>query len=128
MTLLYLAIAFVAGAALGSTAWIAGVVPCDFPAWPWIALSCALPFTPLLYRFRAEPDRDVELRWPRSAGFVAPRSSLSLGLMAAVVLCVATGFARYRRTLSIRALIQTISPTGTPHTTFHTAILTRQRS
>ena len=95
MTLLYLAIVFGAGILLGSLAWDAGVLACDFPAWPWIALAAALPFTPLLNRLWPSPQDEIALRWPRTAGFVPPRSSLTPALRAAVMLALAAGFARY---------------------------------
>ena len=95
MTLLYLAVAFVAGIALGSAAWDAGHLSCAFPGWLWIACVAALPFTPMLNRFQNTSDSGVALRWPSSAGFVAPRRGLSLGLWAALLLCIAGGFARY---------------------------------
>ena len=95
MTLLYLAIAFGAGILLGSLAWDAGVLACDFPAWPWIALAAALPIAPLLNLLWPSPQDEIVLRWPRSAGFVPPRSSLTPALLAAVMLALAAGFARY---------------------------------
>ena len=83
MTLLYLAIAFGAGILLGSLAWDAGVLVCDFPAWPWIAVAAALPIAPLLNLLWPSPQDEIVLRWPRSAGFVPPRSSLTPALLAA---------------------------------------------
>ena len=95
MTLLYLAVAFLAGIAFGRIAWDAGLISCAFPGWLWVVFVVALPFTPLLNRLDGESGTGIELRWPRSAGFTAPRMSLSPGMWAAILLCVAGGFARY---------------------------------
>lgn len=95
MALLYLAVAFLGGIAFGRTAWDAGLVPCDFPKWLWIAFLAALPFTPLLNRLQPVPQVPTTMRWPASAGFEPPRRSLSIGLLAAAVLCLAAGFTRY---------------------------------
>lgn len=72
MTLLYIAVFYMIGIAIGHLLWQAGILDCDFPAWLWIAPMLALP--PLLWWDRMRPVAvTVDLRWPRSAGFEPPR-------------------------------------------------------
>lgn len=95
MTLLYLAVAYLIGIALGRLAWDAGFLGCTTPAWWWLVPFTLLPFTPLLNRLTPDPNPPIPLRWPVSAGFAPPRTGWSVGLWAAVMLCVATGLLRY---------------------------------
>jgi hypothetical protein len=46
MTLLYLALGYMAGIALGRLAWDAGLTGCATPAWLWLAPLAAIPLTP----------------------------------------------------------------------------------
>ncbi len=95
MTLLYLALAYLAGIALGQAAWNMGLIACAFPSRWWALFLLALPVTPLLNRLLPEPQASAPLRWPRSAGFRPPRRGLSPALWAGIVLCLAGGFWRY---------------------------------
>jgi competence protein ComEC len=110
MTLLYLAIAYLVGVALGRSLWEAAVVGCAFPGWLWIAPLVMLPFTPLVNRLWP-PGRPLgppatPLRWPVSAGFELPRRGLAPGLFLAVGLCLVTGALRY--------ISQPVTPCLTP--------------
>ncbi|MFN2202931.1 MAG: ComEC/Rec2 family competence protein [Caldilineaceae bacterium] len=84
-----------AGIALGRWAWDAGVFPCAFPSWWWIALLGIVPFSALLNRRVHDPAAASGLRWPESAGFVPPRPSPTPGVLVAIALCLAAGCARY---------------------------------
>ncbi len=92
---MYLALAYLAGIALGQAAWNMGLIACAFPSRWWALFLLALPVTPLLNRLLPEPQASAPLRWPRSAGFRPPRRGLSPALWAGIVLCLAGGFWRY---------------------------------
>ncbi len=95
MTLFYLAIAYLAGIALGQVAWNRGLIGCAFPGSWWPLFLAALLLTPLLNRLLPPWEAPGALRWPRSAGFTAPRRTLSPAVWVAIALCLASGFWRY---------------------------------
>jgi competence protein ComEC len=95
MTLLYLALAYLVGIFLGRGLWEAGWIGCTFPNWLWWIPLAGLPFAPLLTRLRQQPDQSIRLRWPVSAGFVAPRPTFSAALLGGILLSLLTGVLRY---------------------------------
>ncbi len=98
MTLLWLAIAYLLGIALGRALWTTGLVGCDFPGWLWLATLAALPFTPLLHRLPSlapTPATLAAMRWPARFGFRPPRRDPTTALLAAVALSLLTGTLRY---------------------------------
>ena len=95
MILLYLAIAYFSGISLGRWAWAYDLLGCATPSWVWMVLAAALPFTPLLNRFRPTSHAVAAMCWPASAGFMPPRSPVSPALVAAIALCVLAGFFRF---------------------------------
>lgn len=97
MTLVYLAVAFLAGVMLGQWAWQMGGLGCDVPRWAWLGAAALLPLTALLKRKETMPTAAPRLRWPVSAGFAVPRprGAISPALPAAIAVCVAMGALRY---------------------------------
>src|SRR5687767_3535599 len=95
MTLLYLALAYMIGIALGRRAWEAGWVDCTFPDWLWLLPLALLPATVLLNRLVGLFQAKTPLRWPVKAGFERPRTGPSPALGVALVLCILTGALRY---------------------------------
>lgn len=93
MTLLVLALAYIAGVWLGSALAQAGVFGCALPNWFWIALLALLPITPLINAKDAVDDEP--LRWPESAGFVRPQAGIPRGLVVAALLCLLAGALRF---------------------------------
>ncbi len=94
MTLLYLALAYMAGILFGRLLYDWLGVACPLPGWLWLIPLALLPFTLLL---RRKPDlaSAPALRWPVSAGFEIPVEGKSPALAVAVVLCLAAGALRY---------------------------------
>lgn len=95
MTLLYLALAYMTGIALGRLAWAAGWLDCTWPDWLWVWPLLLLPLLPTLNELPWFRPRIVPLRWPRRAGFRAPRRGPSPALLIAVGVCALTGALRY---------------------------------
>ncbi|MCC9077267.1 DNA internalization-related competence protein ComEC/Rec2 [Litorilinea aerophila] len=96
MTLLYLALAYMAGIVLGRLAWEFGWPGCGrLPAlWPLPLLL--LPWTPLLNRLAwLRPPATGPIRWPASAGFEPPRRGPAVALWVALALCLVAGLLRY---------------------------------
>ncbi|MCB0047009.1 MAG: ComEC/Rec2 family competence protein [Caldilineaceae bacterium] len=95
MFLLYCALAYFAGLTLGRLAWSAGFMSCGFPPWLWMGPLLLLPFVSLINRWQTSPDASP-LRWPQSAGFRPPPSTLwTRGLLTALALCALGGALRY---------------------------------
>ncbi|OUC05765.1 hypothetical protein RY27_25220, partial [Litorilinea aerophila] len=95
MTLLYLALAYMAGIVLGRLAWEFGWPGCGrLPAlWPLPLLL--LPWTPLLNRLAwLRPPATGPIRWPASAGFEPPRRGPAVALWVALALCLVAGLLR----------------------------------
>jgi competence protein ComEC len=95
MTLLYLALAYMAGIALGRLAWSTGWLDCTWPTGLWLlplALLLLLPTLNQLPWFRPRP---VPLRWPQAAGFEPPQRGPSPALMIAIGFCILIGALRY---------------------------------
>ena len=107
MGLLYAALAYMAGVALGKVAWEHAGLVCPLPTWLWLLPVAALGLAPLLDRLRVSPAGAAPLRWPESAGFVRPRPALRPATAVALLLCVAAGALRY--------LGQPFSPCLGPH-------------
>ncbi len=98
MTLLWLALAYLFGIALGHSLWTAGLVGCGFPGSLWLATLAALPLTPLLHKLPPfAPTRETlaAMRWPARFGFRLPRPNPTPALLAAVLLSLLTGTLRY---------------------------------
>ena len=95
MTLLYISLAYMIGVALGRLLWDAGAVDCGFPTWLWLVPLGLIPFSPLFDRIPFLRTGQTPLRWPATAGFAPPRSGPAPALLAALLLCVAAGAARY---------------------------------
>jgi len=93
MTLVYIALAYFAGvvAAALLLPWLPA--ECGLPAWLWLLPAVLLPFTPHLNRLA--PERDTPLVWAREFGFRAPRSSITIALVAACALAMVAGALRF---------------------------------
>ena len=94
MTLLYLALAYMAGILAGRILYDWLGLACPLPGWLWLIPLALLPLT-LLFTRKPEPATAPPLRWPVSAGFEIPVERQSLALAVAVVLCLASGALRY---------------------------------
>jgi competence protein ComEC len=94
MTLLYLALAYMAGVLVGRILYDWSGLMCPLPAWLWLLPLALLPLT-LLLNPRPDPATNLPLRWPASAGFEVPVERKSPGLAAAVTLCLLAGALRY---------------------------------
>ncbi len=95
MTLLYIAVAYLCGIALGRSAWVLGWLDCEFPTWLWWIPLLLLPLSPLCNRLSPLQPRSEMLRWPVAAGFEMPRSGPSPALFAALGLALVVGLLRY---------------------------------
>lgn len=95
MILLYLALAYLAGIALGRLAWSAGWLDCTWPDGLWVVPLALLPLLPTLNSLPFFRPRPIPLRWPREAGFVTPRSGPSPALIIALGVCLLIGVLRY---------------------------------
>ncbi|MEZ4860006.1 MAG: DNA internalization-related competence protein ComEC/Rec2 [Caldilineaceae bacterium] len=94
MHLLYLALAYLIGIALGQSFWQWQWLGCHTPDWLWLLPLILLPVTPQLNHW--PPYRtSTPLRWPVAAGFTAPRPQPTPALLAAIALCLVTGVLRY---------------------------------
>ncbi len=94
MTLLYLALAYLAGIVLGRSAWDAGLFGCGLPGWLWLPPLALLPLTARLNRLQS-PLPVTAMRWPVSAGFTSPQQGTAPGVVAGVMLCIVAGGLRY---------------------------------
>jgi hypothetical protein len=94
MTLLYLALAYMAGILAGRILYDWLGLACPLPGWLWLIPLALLPLT-LLFTRKPEPATAPLLRWPMSAGFEIPVERQSLALAVAVMLCLASGALRY---------------------------------
>ncbi|HHY57424.1 MAG TPA: DUF4131 domain-containing protein [Chloroflexi bacterium] len=94
MTLLYLALAYMAGILAGRVIYDWSGLTCPLPDWLWLLPLAPLPFAPLFNRTSA-PAAIPPLRWPASAGFESPIERKSPALAAAVALCLTAGALRY---------------------------------
>lgn len=94
MILLYLALAYFGGIAMGHWLWQMSMIDCDFPTWLWIAPMGALPLLLWWDRTRVVATSS-DLRWPRSAGFESPRPDVTSLILIAVGLSTAAGILRY---------------------------------
>lgn len=95
MTLLYLAVAYLIGIALGRAVWEAGWVDCTFPTWLWLIPLALLPTTALLNRLASLFQPKTALCWPTRAGFERPRRGPAPALWLALPLCLLLGALRY---------------------------------
>lgn len=95
MTLLYLALAYMAGIALGRLAWTAGWLDCTWPNELWLLPLVLLPLLPTLNQLPWFRPRLLLLRWPQTAGFEPPRRAPSPALVIAAGLCLLIGALRY---------------------------------
>lgn len=95
MTILYLTLVYMLGVACGWWLWDAGWFGCDFPSWAWWISFGLLPMTPLLNRLWRLLPSTQPLRWPQRFGFRPLIYGPSPGLLAALMLCFATGILRY---------------------------------
>jgi competence protein ComEC len=91
MTLIRGAVALMLGIGLGWWGRSLGWWGCDLPQWLWPLPLLLLPWTPRLDRLRPDPQ---PLRWPTTAGFVAPQIGVRWGLRLALLLCLAAGALR----------------------------------
>ena len=107
MGLLYAALAYMVGVALGKLVWDRAGLACPLPNWLWLLPVAALGLAPLLDRLRVWHAGDRPLRWPESAGFVRPRRALRPATVAVLLFCVTAGLLRY--------LGQPFSPCLGPH-------------
>ena len=94
MTLLHLALAYMAGILAGRVLYDGLGLRCPLPGWLWLLPLAMLPFTLLLDR-KPAPAAIPPLRWPVSAGFEVPVEQKSPALAVAAVLCLAAGALRY---------------------------------
>lgn len=94
MTLLHLALAYMAGILAGRVLYDGLGLRCPLPGWLWLLPLAMLPFTLLLNR-KPTPAAIPPLRWPVSAGFEIPVERKSPALAVAAVLCLAAGALRY---------------------------------
>ena len=95
MTLLYLALAYLTGIAVGRLAWDIGWLDCTWPGWLWWMPIALLPALPLLNRLAWFQPQPIPLRWPTQAGFAMPRQGASPLFWIALGLCLLTGTLRY---------------------------------
>lgn len=96
MTLLYLAIAYLLGIALGHYLWAEKLFGCQLPTLLWLLPLSLLPLLPLLKRFPLFQHRaTAPMRWPASAGFTPPTVGPSPLLWLALLLCLVIGLLRY---------------------------------
>jgi len=96
VTLLYLAIAYLLGIALGQLLWEGNWFGCDFPDKLWLLPLGLLPLLPLLKRLPLFQRKSLQpMRWPASAGFEVPAVGPSPILVIACCLCVGMGTLRY---------------------------------
>ncbi|MCB0084408.1 MAG: ComEC/Rec2 family competence protein, partial [Caldilineaceae bacterium] len=99
MTLLYLAIAYLLGIALGRLCWDLAWFGCAFPNWLWLGPLVLLPLSPLVNRLPIWPrKRALPMRWPVWAGFEIPQTGPSPAWVAAFLLALCTGTLRYAAT------------------------------
>ena len=93
MTLLYLAVAYLAGIAAGQLLWQQGWFGCGIGDGYWIAALAPVPVC--LWMDAAAVARvATPLRWPMSAGFAVPRTSPSAWLMGGLLLAGLCGILR----------------------------------
>jgi competence protein ComEC len=95
MIMLYLALAYMLGIALGRLAWSAGWLDCSWPTGLWLLPLALLPLLPTLNQLPWLRPRPASLRWPQSAGFAPPRVGPSPALVIALGLCLLIGVLRY---------------------------------
>ena len=96
MTLLYLAIAYLLGIALGHYLWAEKLFGCQVSMQFWLLPLSLLPFLPFLKRVPLFQHRaTTPMRWPASAGFEPPTVGPSPLLWLALLLCLLMGLLRY---------------------------------
>ena len=93
MTLLYLAVAYLAGIAAGQFLWQQGLFGCGIGDGYWIAALAPVPVC-LWMDAAGVAKVATPLRWPMSAGFAVPRTSLSAWLMGGLLLAGLCGILR----------------------------------
>lgn len=107
MILLYLAIAYLVGIALGQYLWAGNPFGCQFPLALWVLPFGLLPLLPLLQRFPLFQRRaTAPMRWPATAGFEPPTVGPSPLLLIAIFFCLLMGV--------LRAGSQPLHPCWTP--------------
>ncbi|HHW84633.1 MAG TPA: DUF4131 domain-containing protein [Chloroflexi bacterium] len=94
MTLLYLALAYMAGILAGRILYDWLGLACPLPGWLWLLPLALLPLTALLNR-KPDPKDVPSLRWPISAGFELPAERNLPALAIGLALCFAAGALRY---------------------------------
>jgi competence protein ComEC len=94
MTLLYVALSYLAGILSGHYLWQVGIIDCGTPTWLWWASLASLPVA-LWWEHRTPAAVQEPMRWPSSAGFVPPRPAFSRTLILLLGLALATGVLRY---------------------------------
>src|SRR5262245_2203227 len=95
MTILYLALAYMAGIALGRIAWGLGWLDCSWSTWLWWVPLALLPWLATLNQLPCFRPRPTPLRWPQQAGFETARRGPSPVLFIAMGLCLLIGALRY---------------------------------
>jgi len=95
MTLLYLALAYMVGIAVGQLAWDIGWLGYTWPTWFWCLPLAILPCVPLLNHLSWLQPKHQPLRWPVHAGFTPPRMAPSPAFWVALALCILIGALRY---------------------------------
>src|SRR5215216_3725881 len=95
MTMLYLALAYMAGIALGRVAWGFGWLDCTWPTWLWWLPLALLPLLAMLNRLPWFRPRPTPLSWTQRAGFEPPRRGPSPVLFIAMGHCLLIGALRY---------------------------------
>lgn len=96
MPLLYLAVAYLLGIAIGQFLWQGNWFGCNFPAQLWLlpfGMLLLLALAKRLSIFRRRPS--FPMQWPVSAGFEIPTAGPSPILLIAVGLCISMGVLRY---------------------------------